>query len=102
MKKLTANVCAVSHSGKVRNENEDNYNLNGRSTAGGELRKGSAYIQNLTEPFFMAACDGMGGENYGELASGIAVSTVTRHASKNSAPQSRTALMIATLVFARR
>ncbi len=81
MKKLTANVCAVSHSGKVRNENEDNYNLNGRSTADGELRKGSAYIQNLNEPFFMAACDGMGGENYGELASGLAVTTVTRHAS---------------------
>lgn len=80
MKKLRANVCTVSHAGKVRRENEDNYNLNGRSTANGELRKGSAYVQNLTEPFFMAACDGMGGESYGELASGIAVTTLTRHA----------------------
>lgn len=80
MKKLRANVCTVSHAGKVRRENEDNYNLNGRSTANGELRKGSAYVQNLTEPFFMAACDGMGGESYGELASGVAVTTLTRHA----------------------
>ena len=76
MKKLSANVCAVTHSGRVRKENEDNYSLNGRLTSDGTLKKGSAYVQKMTEPFHLAVCDGMGGESYGEVASGIAVEAV--------------------------
>ncbi len=81
MKKLRANVCAVTHAGRIRKENEDNYNLNGRMTSTGDLKKGSAFVQSMTEPFHLAVCDGMGGENYGELASGIAVETIAAHAS---------------------
>ena len=80
MKKLRANVCAVTHAGRIRRENEDNYNLNGRMTSTGDLRKGSAFVQNMAEPFHLAVCDGMGGESYGELASGIAVETIAAHA----------------------
>ncbi len=81
MKKLRANVCAVTHAGRVRRENEDNYSLNGRMTSTGDLKKGSAFVQSMTEPFHLCVCDGMGGENYGDLASGIAVETVSAHAS---------------------
>ena len=81
MKKLRAKVCAVTHSGRTRRENEDNYDLNGRLTSTGDLRKGSAFVQSMSEPFHLAVCDGMGGESYGELASGIAVETVAAHAS---------------------
>lgn len=80
MKKLRANVCAVTHAGRIRRENEDNYNLNGRMTSTGDLRKGSAFVQSMAEPFHLAVCDGMGGESYGELASGIAVETIGAHA----------------------
>lgn len=76
MKKLSANVCAVTHAGRVRKENEDNYSLNGRHTYDGGLKKGSAYVQKMTEPFHLAVCDGMGGESYGDVASGIAVEAI--------------------------
>ncbi len=81
MKKLKANVCAVTHAGRIRRENEDNYSLNGRLTSTGDLRKGSAFVQNMAEPFHLSVCDGMGGENYGEIASGIANETIAAHAS---------------------
>ena len=79
MKKLRANVCAVTHAGRIRKENEDNYNLNGRLTSTGDLKKGSAFVQNMSEPFHLSVCDGMGGESYGEIASGIAVETIAAH-----------------------
>ncbi len=81
MKKIKANVCAVTHAGRIRKENEDNYDLNGRMTSTGDLKKGSAFVQTMTEPFHLSVCDGMGGESYGELASGIAVETIAAHAS---------------------
>lgn len=81
MKKLRANVCAVTHAGRIRKENEDNYDLNGRMTSTGDLKKGSAFVQSMSEPFHLSVCDGMGGESYGELASGIAVETIAAHAS---------------------
>ena len=81
MKKIKATVCAVTHAGRIRKENEDNYDLNGRMTSTGDLKKGSAYVQTMAEPFHIAVCDGMGGESYGELASGIAVETIAAHAS---------------------
>ena len=81
MKKIRANVCAVTHAGRVRRENEDNYSLNGRLTSTGDLKKGSAFVQNMNEPFHLAVCDGMGGESYGDIASGIATETIASQAS---------------------
>ncbi len=80
MKKIKANVCAVTHSGRIRRENEDNYSLNGRLTATGDLKKGSAFVQTMKEPFHLAVCDGMGGESHGDVASGVATQTIAAHA----------------------
>lgn len=80
MKKLKACVCAVTHAGRVRTDNEDNFVLNGKSTSSGELKKGSAYVQNMYEPFYFGVCDGMGGESMGELASGIACDSLVSYA----------------------
>lgn len=80
MKKIRANVCAVTHAGRVRRENEDNYSLNGRLTSTGDLKKGSAFVQSMNEPFHLAVCDGMGGESYGDIASGIATETIASQA----------------------
>ena len=79
MKKLSAEVCAVTHAGRVRKENEDNYSLNGRIT-GAELKKDSAYVHKMSEPFHLAVCDGMGGESYGDVASKIAVEVIAKSA----------------------
>lgn len=80
MKKIKANVCAVTHSGRIRRENEDNYSLNGRLTATGDLKKGSAFVQSMKEPFHLAVCDGMGGESYGDIASGVATEVIAANA----------------------
>lgn len=80
MKKIKANVCAVTHSGRIRRENEDNYSLNGRLTSTGDLKKGSAFVQSMKEPFHLAVCDGMGGESYGDIASGLATEVIASHA----------------------
>lgn len=80
MKKIRANVCAVTHAGRIRRENEDNYSLNGRLTSTGDLKKGSAFVQSMNEPFHLAVCDGMGGESYGDIASGIATETIASQA----------------------
>ena len=80
MKKIKANVCAVTHSGRIRRENEDNYSLNGRLTSTGDLKKGSAFVQSMKEPFHLAVCDGMGGESYGDIASGLATEVIASQA----------------------
>ena len=73
-------MCAVTHSGRIRRENEDNYSLNGRLTSTGDLKKGSAFVQSMKEPFHLAVCDGMGGESYGDIASGLATEVIASQA----------------------
>ena len=80
MKIIKANVCSITHSGRIRRENEDNYSLNGRLTSTGDLKKGSAFVQSMKEPFHLAVCDGMGGESYGDIASGLATEVIASQA----------------------
>ena len=64
---------AFSNVGKYRENNEDNFYVNGRYREFNELKIDS-YIDRDEHPQYLyAVCDGMGGEKFGELASMIAV-----------------------------
>lgn len=64
---------AASNVGKRRQNNEDNYYLNAHFV--NSERSISAYSEQ-NEPFLAAVCDGMGGEEAGELASQIACESI--------------------------
>lgn len=62
--------CAVySHEGKLRSENEDNYFLNGIIRKDVTKNRTEQYLKKNGGKFVFAVCDGMGGEEQGELAS---------------------------------
>lgn len=63
-----------SNKGNVRQNNEDNFFLNGRFMALQDMDNGATISQQCKEPLqIYAVCDGMGGEEAGEEASCIAV-----------------------------
>ena len=68
---------AITHVGLVRRSNEDNYYVNGKyKSVGGGAAEG--YADNVQRRSYVyAVCDGMGGESFGELASMIAVKTLS-------------------------
>lgn len=65
------NSIAASNVGKVRESNEDNFFLNGKTLNG--KTQGTAIESHQTKDGLFAVCDGMGGEAQGELAAAIAV-----------------------------
>ena len=68
---------AITHVGLVRRSNEDNYYVNGKykSISGGAAEGYNDSVQRKS--YLYAVCDGMGGESFGELASMIAVKTLS-------------------------
>ena len=73
---------ACSHMGRVRTNNEDNLFCNG-ITLKLENRDFPFFFHEKTqEPCIFAVCDGMGGEDCGELASSTVVNTLAEHAEK--------------------
>lgn len=72
--RLTSSV--VCGPGKIRETNQDNFYLNGPYNGSiGEMRPIAIQGEEVREGFF-AVADGMGGEEHGELASLIAVSSL--------------------------
>lgn len=67
----------ITHVGLVRRSNEDNYYVNGKyKSAGSGAAEG--YADSVQRKSYVyAVCDGMGGESFGELASMIAVKTLS-------------------------
>lgn len=63
-------VDVATHYGKEREENEDNFSLNGRMRNKDEDI--CAFSEFLPSPLLLNVCDGMGGEQDGQLASAIA------------------------------
>lgn len=73
---------ARSHVGLTRENNEDNLFVNG-ATLPPDIGKRLFSVDGVAEPpIVLALCDGMGGREDGELASRIAVGTVSRFAEK--------------------
>ena len=73
---MTAAYSARSHIGKIRKQNEDNLYVDG-VYLNSEICNYPFSMDGYTAiPIVLAICDGMGGEENGEIASMIAVSTL--------------------------
>lgn len=59
----------VSHEGKLRAGNEDNYFLNGLLREDTRKNRSREIFKGGGKHFVFSVCDGMGGEEYGEIAS---------------------------------
>lgn len=73
---LTSSV--VSGAGRVREENQDNFYLNGPYNDSAGKSRDIALDGEETAAGFFAVADGMGGEKFGDLAALIAVSSLDR------------------------
>jgi len=75
---LKIECSAITDIGLVRRNNEDNYYINGKVKASSGVNT-EGYIDNKPrDSYLYAVCDGMGTESFGELASMIAVKTLTQ------------------------
>lgn len=67
---------AITHVGLVRSNNEDSYYINGKYKSNNNAAAEGYTDTRQRASNLYAVCDGMGGENFGELASMIAVKTL--------------------------
>lgn len=67
----------VSHEGKIRNNNEDNFYLCGVYKTRTDNNRADYVTSSTSDRQLFSVCDGMGGEEFGELASLIAVKTLS-------------------------
>lgn len=74
--KFQISAAAVTHTGHVRSNNEDNYYLCGQIREDVSVGESKHTFSGGTKMFLAAVCDGMGGENFGERASLLAVQTL--------------------------
>ena len=73
---------AVTDVGKVRDNNEDNYYLNGKYRENTDMLNDECEDRTPRKKYVFSVCDGMGGEACGELASLIAVKSLVKYADK--------------------
>ena len=76
---LVYRYAAMTDSGNVRSNNEDNFYIDGIWKTDVETKKYAKTGISLTARLTAAVCDGMGGEAYGEDASLIAVETISKY-----------------------
>jgi len=67
-------ICAQTDIGSVRAENEDNLSINNKYIR--SFERGNWEAQTVVDECVVTVCDGMGGESFGEFASGCAVSNI--------------------------
>lgn len=69
--KITIQAACGCHTGKIRKNNEDNFFFDGKclEKINSGLRNPAVFEDSLRTGFCTAVFDGMGGENFGELAS---------------------------------
>jgi len=70
---------AITHVGLVRTNNEDNYYVNGKFKRDNNVATEGYTDKTVRNSYLYAVCDGMGGEDFGELASMIAVAVLTEY-----------------------
>ena len=74
---ISIHAVAASNVGNVRGNNEDNFFINGKTLQA--VIPETVYISDESSRGLYAVCDGMGGEENGELASEIAVNTLREY-----------------------
>jgi len=70
---------ALTYIGLVRRTNEDNYYVNGKHKSNFGIETEGYSDNKVRDSYLYAVCDGMGGENFGELASMIAVMVLKKY-----------------------
>jgi len=70
---------AITYIGLVRENNEDNYYINGKYKADSGIDTEGFFDNKQRDSYLYAVCDGMGGGRYGELASMIAVEALAEY-----------------------
>jgi len=70
---------AITNVGKVRDNNEDNFYVNEYFKMTTSTLSDYYEDNNIRKQYLYAVCDGMGGEELGEVASMIAVKTIARY-----------------------
>ena len=82
MSNLIINFAVRSETGLVRTNNEDNFFCNGIFMSNSEREK-PFFLKGRTKvPCIFGVCDGMGGEDCGEIASFLTVETLSEYAEK--------------------
>lgn len=76
---MTVTFSARSHTGRSRQNNEDNLFADGTIIPREFVGRPFQLDASCQAPLLLAVCDGMGGEDCGELASEIAVTTLQEH-----------------------
>ena len=76
MCKFVISACVRSDVGRIRNNNEDNYRLLDVFRKDVEQNNSEASINCTDQKAIFSVCDGMGGEECGEIASLIAVQNI--------------------------
>lgn len=77
VRKTMISAAVVSDAGKVRINNEDNYYLNGKYRDDNTIKSSRDSLSGNCNSSLFAVCDGMGGEEHGEIASLIAVQNLS-------------------------
>lgn len=75
---INVTSAAITNIGKVRENNEDNYFVNGKYRENTDIQKEEYKDSVIREKHIFAVCDGMGGEAYGEVASLVAVKSLLK------------------------
>jgi len=79
---IKSSATAYTHIGNVRSNNEDNYSLNGKYKSNTDVKEDLCFGNIAKETQVYSVCDGMGGQEFGEKASLIAVKTLVEFAGK--------------------
>lgn len=76
---MRVRYAAATHPGLLRENNEDNFYVQGRYRADVDKKELDFCGKAAANTFLAAVCDGMGGESCGEIASLLAVETLRPH-----------------------